>query len=68
MSQESDAKKRINELLDQGCNDKQEIYTKIVEELGIPRPTVRRIVKTMRNEMLSKVKILQSDFPEVKVE
>lgn len=40
---------------------KQEIFSKVVEELGIPRPAVRRIARELRNEMLEKVHVLQSD-------
>ncbi len=52
----------IEKYLDMGLTDKNEIFAKVVEELGVPRPTVRRVARDMRNEMLRKVKILQSDF------
>jgi hypothetical protein len=52
-------------LLDKGLTDKQDIYTKVVEELGVPRPTVRRVARDLRNELLQKIKILQSEVPEV---
>jgi len=41
--------------------DKQDIYTKVVDELGVPRPTVRRVARDLRNELLEKIKILQSE-------
>ena len=41
--------------------DKQDIYSKIVEELGIPRPTVQRVARDLRNELLAKIKILQEE-------
>jgi hypothetical protein len=54
-------KAAINSLLDKGVSDKQDIYTKVVDELGVPRPTVRRVARDLRNELLDKIQILQSD-------
>ena len=54
-------KAAINTLLDNGVRDKQDIYTKVVDELGVPRPTVRRVARDLRNELLEKIKILQSE-------
>ncbi len=54
-------KAAINTLLDNGITDKQDIYTKVVDELGVPRPTVRRVARDLRNELLDKIKILQSE-------
>ena len=56
-------KEAINSYLEKGLTDKQDIYTKVVDELGVPRPTVRRVARDLRNELLSKIKILQSDLP-----
>ena len=56
-------KQAINSCLDKGIIDKQDIYSKVVEELGVPRPTVRRVARDLRNELLEKIKILQSDMP-----
>ncbi len=56
-------KQAINSCLDKGIIDKQDIYSKVVEELGVPRPTVRRVARDLRNELLEKIKILQSDIP-----
>ena len=56
-------KEAINSFLDQGITDKQDIYTKVVDELGVPRPTVRRVARDLRNELLDKIKILQSEIP-----
>ena len=55
-------KEKINELLSPPNNitDKQVIYTKI-QELGFPRPTVRRVAGELRNDLLRKIKILQSE-------
>ncbi len=49
----------IEKYLEMGLTDKNEIFQKVVEELGVPRPIVKRIVSDMRNEMLRKVRILQ---------
>ena len=54
-------KAAINSLLDKGVTDKQDIYTQVVDELGVPRPTVRRVARDLRNELLEKIQILQSD-------
>ncbi len=56
-------KQAINSCLDKGLTDKQDIYSKVVEELGVPRPTVRRVARDLRNELLEKIKILQSEIP-----
>lgn len=54
-------KAAINTLLDNGVRDKQDIYTKVVDELGVPRPTVRRVARDLRNELVEKITILQSE-------
>ena len=54
-------KAAINSLLDKGVTDKQDIYTQVVDELGVPRPTVRRVARDLRNELLEKIQILQSE-------
>ncbi|MDE1725917.1 MAG: hypothetical protein KGH89_01460 [Thaumarchaeota archaeon] len=64
-TQSTNIKQAINSLLDRGLTDKQDIYTKVVEELGVPRPTVRRVARDLRNELLQKIKILQSEVPEL---
>jgi hypothetical protein len=43
-------KEAINSYLDKGVTDKQDIYTKVVDEL-------------VRTELLQKIQILQSDMP-----
>jgi hypothetical protein len=57
-------KQAINSYLEKGLTDKQDIYSKVVEELGVPRPTVRRVARDLRNELLVKIKILQSEAPQ----
>jgi len=54
-------KEAINSLLDEGVTDKQDIYSKVVDKLGVPSPTVRRVARDLRNELLTKIKILQSE-------
>ena len=56
-------KEAINSCLDKGIVDKQDIYSKVVDDLGVPRPTVRRVARDLRNELLVKIKILQSETP-----
>lgn len=60
MNQGKQIKEAINNMLDKGIEDKNYIYSKVVEELGVPRPTVRRVARDLRNEFLTKVKVLQS--------
>jgi hypothetical protein len=62
-NQSSTIKQAINSCLDKGLTDKQDIYTKVVDELGVPRPTVRRVARDLRTELLQKIQILQSDMP-----
>ncbi len=60
-TQSSIIKEAINSYLDKGVTDKQDIYTKVVSDLGVPRPTVRRVARDLRNELLEKIQILQSE-------
>jgi len=60
-------KEAINSLLDEGIKDKQDIYSKVVDKLGVPRPTVRRVAGELRNELLTKIKILQSETQQTTV-
>ena len=60
-------KEAINSLLDEGVTDKQDIYSKVVDKLGVPRPTVRRVARDLRNELLTKIKILQSETQQTTV-
>lgn len=53
----------IEQYLEKGLTDKDEIFQKVVDELGVPRPIVRRVARDMRIEMLKKIKILQSEIP-----
>lgn len=51
----------VERLLDAGFTDKKDIIQLVAENTGIPKPTIRRIIRDMRSEMLRKIKILQSE-------
>lgn len=59
-NQTLEIKKAIESCMDQGMTDKQDIYTKVVNDLNVPRPTVRRVARDLRIEMLKKIDILQA--------
>ncbi len=52
----------IVQKLESGMTDKQEIFTMIVEELNVPRPTVRRIARDLRSKYTERIRILQSEI------
>jgi len=62
----SESSKRIMIVLEQklesGMTDKHEIYSAVVDELGVPRPSVRRIARDLRMKYADRVRILQSDL------
>ena len=60
-NQNSSIKEIINRLLETDITDKQELYTKVVQETGFPRPTVRRVAAELRKDLLKKIRILQSE-------
>lgn len=62
-NQSTKIKETINSFLDQGLTDKQVIYNKVVDELGVPRPTVRRVARDLRNELVERIRALQSALP-----
>lgn len=47
-------------LLDSGYTNKEDIYDKIEESMGTPRPTIRRIARDVRTDLTKKVTILQT--------
>ena len=55
----------INQL-NKGIIDKKVIFTKVVEELNVPRPSVRRCSRELVKDMLYKIKILSSELDPVK--
>ena len=52
-NQSTEIKEAINSFLDKGIKDKQDIYSKVVDELGVPRPTVRRVARDLRYELVA---------------
>lgn len=52
-------KKAINAYLDSGETDKQTIYTEIVSQLKVPRPSVRRVTRDLLKEMEEKIETLK---------
>ena len=60
LSQAKQISDEIMSLLDQGMKDKQAIFTKVVANLGVPRPTVRRVSRDLRMDLQRKVLILSS--------
>ncbi len=62
MSQSDAIKEKLNYYLDRGMTDKTSIFTRVVDDLGVPRPSVRRIAGELRTEFRRRIQILQSDF------
>lgn len=62
MSQSDKVIHEVERLLDAGLVNKDEIIHLTIEATGVPRPTVRRILRDMRDEMVRKLKILQSEI------
>ncbi len=60
-------KEMILGYIKKGVDDKQEIYSKVVHETGVPRPTVRRIAKELRNDLLNIISILEQQIPKPKI-
>lgn len=58
MSQTAKIRHQIDVLIDSGETNKTNIYTKIVEKTGLPRPTVRRIASEYKKEIGKKIRIL----------
>ena len=63
MNRSTIIRQAILSYLQKGLTDKQTIYSKVVDELGVPRPTVRRIARELRDELVEYIKILQSEIP-----
>lgn len=61
MNQSKTIKESILKHLDKGVINKREIFDKVVEELKVPRPTVRRVARDLRVEFQRKIRILQQD-------
>lgn len=63
MSQKRNVMNAINQKMENGMTDKQAIFSKVVEEMNVPRPTVRRCARDLKGELLSKIKVLNGDLP-----
>ena len=50
-----DIREAIIKCIETGITDKQEIYSHIVKELGVPRPTVRRVAGALRNDLAAEI-------------
>lgn len=55
--------KLIEVKLDSGMTSKEKIYSEVVSELNVPRPTVRRIARDLKNKYLERIGVLQSEIP-----
>jgi len=60
-TQSSIIMEQIERNIDKGMTDKSKIFTKIVDELGVPRPTVRRCSRDLKTKLSKRVKILSDD-------
>lgn len=58
ISQTAKIRHQIDVLIDSGETNKTNIYTKIVDKTGLPRPTVRRIASEYKKEIEKKIRIL----------
>ena len=45
---------------EEGLTDKQQIYSRVVEDLGVPRPTVRRVACILRKELTAEIVSLEN--------
>jgi len=51
---------KIKQCLDLGMTSKEEIITAVVDKLGVPRPTVRRVKRDLITKLQTKIKVLES--------
>jgi hypothetical protein len=63
LKQQDAVKELLCKYVISGVTDKQELYSKVVDDLAIARPTVRRIAAQLRKEMTAVVLILSQDIP-----
>ena len=54
---------RLEYYLNKGLTDKQDIYTRVVDDLDVPRPTVRRVARDLRTKYQKHIQFLQNDTP-----
>lgn len=63
MTQNESIEFRILQYIDIGFEDKMEIYNHVVEDLKVPRPTVRRVARDLVTKLRKKVEILSPLAP-----
>ena len=51
---------------EEGLTDKQQIYSRVVEDLGVPRPTVRRVACLLRKELAAEIVNLENKLRDSK--
>ena len=60
-SQDQEVKDEINRLMDKGKGlDKYQIFLIVSDKFNIPKPTVRRIARDLRYDMMRKLQVLQA--------
>lgn len=62
MNQSTQIKQEILDLIDSGLKSKKQIYTRVVENLHIARPTVRRAARELKMDLQFAIKILNGEF------
>jgi len=62
MNQSDIIKAEIIKCIDEGETDKRKIYSKVVERLGVARPTVRRCARSLVQDLNAKVQVLTSEL------
>jgi len=58
---EEQIKKEILECISGGIKDKQIIYDRVANKLGVPRPSIRRVAKSLKGELANTLLILNQD-------
>ena len=66
-TQSDTIKSEIIKCLDGGIDNKNEIYSNVVNSLKVPRPTVRRVTMALLAELEDKVQILKSDMKQTNI-
>ena len=65
--QSHDVKRSIVRCIsEEGLTDKQQIYSRVVEDLGVPRPTVRRVACILRKELAAEIVNLENKLRDSK--
>ena len=51
--------------MDMGMTNKQDIYVKVVRDLDVPRPTVRRVARDLKSDLLKEIATLQMRISDI---